>query len=58
MSWLQDQMRGLDALQKLLDKLPPESPMCRDAWCGEWERCNGEYEAHAAHIDGRDDAQT
>lgn len=53
-------MRGLDSLQKLLDLLPPESPMCRDAWCGWWERNRGEYEPHTpadhpAQTDGTED---
>jgi hypothetical protein len=43
--------RGLDRLQELLDELPDDDPTCRDAWCGWWERNNGEYERHSAHHD-------
>ena len=58
--WSQDvssiYVRGLDSLQGLLDLLPPESPMCRDAWCGRWERSGGVYEPHPDHSDGNPDA--
>lgn len=38
-------MKGLDLLQQHLDAgtVPADWPedVCRDAWCGNWERCDG-----------------
>lgn len=47
-------MKGLDALQAILDDLFEDNPACRDAWCGWWERNRGVYELHtpADHPDG------
>jgi hypothetical protein len=42
--------RGLDLLQAALDahEEPSDWPedVCRDAWCGHWERKNGLYFWH------------